>query len=150
MYMPDVNVLVYAHRSDEPVHEFYRQWLEDTLSSSTPLALSALAAGGFLRVVTNAKVYATPTPVETALAALDAISSHPNCVYVGTGSEEHLERLATLCRAVSATGKRAADAQHAAVAMGAGACWVTRDRDFRIFEGHGLRWRHLVPTGSRT
>lgn len=149
MYMPDVNVLVYAHRSDESVHDFYREWLEDTLSSGTPLALSALTAGGFLRVVTNGRIYETPTPLETALAALDAISTHPNCVYVGAGPD-HIGRLATLCRSVSATGKRVADAQHAAVAMGAGACWVTRDRDFRMFEPHGLRWRHLVPDGSRT
>ena len=28
MKMPDVNVLVYADRRDEPVHEFYRDWLD--------------------------------------------------------------------------------------------------------------------------
>lgn len=146
MLMPDVNVLVYAHRSDESVHTFYREWLEDTLGSDVPLALSMLVASGFLRIVTNSRIYATPTPLETALAAIDAIASHPNCVLVGTDAD-HLSRLSTLCRVVSATGKLVADAQHAAVAMGAAARWVTRDRDFRRFEPHGLRWQRLVPQG---
>jgi toxin-antitoxin system PIN domain toxin len=147
MQMPDVNVLVYAHRSDEAVHDFYRAWLEDALRSSTSLGLSALVAGGFLRIVTNSKIYATPTPIETALAAIDAIVSHPNCVCVGT-EPDHISRLSALCRAASVTGKHVADAQHAAIAISAAACWVTRDGDFRRFESHGLRWQHLVPPGE--
>ena len=27
MLMPDVNVLVYAHRADEVVHKAYKHWL---------------------------------------------------------------------------------------------------------------------------
>jgi toxin-antitoxin system PIN domain toxin len=142
--MPDVNVLVCAHRSDEAVHAFYRDWVEDALRSATPFALSTLVAGGFLRIVTNPKIYATPTPLETALAALDAIARHPNCVCVNP-DPEHLARLSALCRATSTTGKHVADAQHAAVAMAAAARWITRDRDFSRFEPHGLRWHHLVP-----
>lgn len=147
MQMPDINVLVYAHRSDEVVHKFYREWLEEALRSNTPFGLSALVAGGFLRIVTNPKIYATPTPVETALAAMDAIVSHPNCVCVGT-EPDHISRLSSLCRAASVTGKHVADAQHAAIAISAAACWVTRDIDFRRFEPHGLRWQHLVPPGA--
>lgn len=147
MLMPDVNVLVYAHRADEAVHDFYREWLEAALSAEAPLGLSVLVAGGFLRVVTNPRIYAAPTPMETALAALDAIARHPNCICVGT-DPDHIARLTALCRAVSATGKLVADAQHAALAISAAACWVTRDRDFRRFESHGLRWRHLVPAAN--
>jgi len=147
MQMPDVNVLVYAHRSDELVHDFYRDWLEHALRSSTPFGLSALVAGGFLRIVTNPRIYATPTPIETALAAIDAIVTHPNCVSVGT-DPDHITRLSALCRAASVTGKQVADAQHAAIAISAAACWVTRDGDFRRFETHGLRWQHLVPPGA--
>ena len=147
MQMPDVNVLVYAHRSDEAVHDFYREWLEDALRSATPFGLSVLVAGAFLRIVTNSKLYATPTPIETALAAIDAIASHPNCVRVGT-EPDHISRLTMLCRAASASGRHVADAQHAAIAIGAAACWVTRDGDFRRFEPHGLRWQHLVPPGA--
>ncbi|MDD9946613.1 MAG: PIN domain-containing protein, partial [Myxococcales bacterium] len=144
MQMPDVNVLVYAHRSDEVAHAFYRDWVEATLASPTPFGLSALVAGGFLRVVTNPRIYQSPTPIETALAAIDAIARHPNCVHVGP-DPDHLSRLSTLCRAVSAAGKLVADAQHAAIAMGSAACWVTRDQDFARFEPHGLQWLHLVP-----
>jgi predicted nucleic acid-binding protein len=31
MLMPDVNVLVYAHRADEPVHAAYRQWFDEVV-----------------------------------------------------------------------------------------------------------------------
>jgi len=144
MRMPDVNVLVYAHRSDETVHPFYRDWIERSLASDEPLGLSTLVAGGFLRIVTNARIYSRPTPLETALATLDAITKHPNCAVIGT-EPDHIERLVALCRATDAKGRQIADAQHAAVAMGAGASWVTRDADFRLFEPHGLRWLHLVP-----
>jgi len=142
--MPDVNVLVYAHRSDEVVHQFYRGWIEDTLQGDEPLVLSMLVAVGFVRVVTNASIYTNPTPLETALAALDGIRAHPNCRIVGT-DVDHLSRVLRLCRAVSATGKLVADAQHAAIAMAAATRWVTRDRDFSRFEAHGLRWEHLAP-----
>jgi predicted nucleic acid-binding protein len=33
MDMPDVNVLVHAHRREDPDHEFYRTWLEQLAHS---------------------------------------------------------------------------------------------------------------------
>ena len=145
MYMPDVNVLVYAHRADEKVHARYRQWLEDALNGPVPVALSVLSAVGFLRIVTNRRVYENPTPVEAALAVIDSIATHENCRVVGTGPQ-HLTRVATLCRDANCTGKLVADAQHAALAIEASACWVTRDGDFARFEPLGLRWEHLDVT----
>jgi predicted nucleic acid-binding protein len=32
MLMPDVNVLIYAHRADERVHAPYRRWLTDLVA----------------------------------------------------------------------------------------------------------------------
>jgi uncharacterized protein len=48
--------------------------------------------------------------------------------------------LEDLCRHAGATGKLAADAQHAAVAIEHGCTFVTTDADFDRFPD--LRWRH--------
>jgi toxin-antitoxin system PIN domain toxin len=141
--MPDVNVLVYAHRADSPVHEPYARWLTDLVESREPFALSALVAVGFLRIVTNARAYPEPTSLPIALAFIDELASQPNCRIVTPGPS-HLADVIDLCRRVQARGSQIADAQHAAVAIGEGATWVTRDADFATFVPHGLRWQHLV------
>jgi toxin-antitoxin system PIN domain toxin len=145
MLMPDVNVLVYAHREDEAVHPHYRRWLEERVNGSEPLALSVLVAVGFVRIVTNPRIYPSPTPLHAALAAIDALAGHPRCRLVAPGTD-HWRRVADLCRVCSAHGKLVADAQHAALAMEAGCTWVTRDGDFARFSEHGLRWQHLRPS----
>ena len=141
--MPDVNVLVYAHRPDEQVHAAYRAWLEEAVAQPEPVLLSVLVAVGFVRVVTNPRIYADPTPISVAWAAIDRLARHPGCVVVGLGAG-HLDLVGRLCRAVDAEGKQVADAQHAAIAIAEGATWVTRDDDFARYQRHGLSWQHLV------
>ena len=143
MLMPDVNVLVYAHRQDEAWHEPYAAWLKRLVDGPEPFALSVLVAVGFVRIVTNQRIYADPTPLPVALAAIEQMGGHPRCRLAVPGAT-HLEQVVRLCRAVAATGKLVADAQHAALAMGEGSTWVSRDGDFARFEPHGLRWQHLV------
>lgn len=142
MLMPDVNVLVYAHRADDPVHEAYADWLRRLVDGPEPFALSVLVAAGFLRIVTSPRIYPDPTPLPVAVAAIEQLAAHPRCRLVAPG-ERHLSDLVALCRAAGATGKLIADAQHAALAIAEGCTWVTRDRDFGRFEPHGLRWEHL-------
>lgn len=142
MLMPDVNVLVYAHRADEKVHDAYREWLEKLVNGPAPFALSVLVAVGFVRVVTQRRIYKTPTPIDVALAVVDGLAGHPRCRMIAPDAQ-HWSDVAALCRRASATGKLVADAQHAALAIATGCTWVTHDRDFAKFEPHGLRWQHL-------
>ena len=144
MRMPDVNVLVYAHRTDEPDHPFYKAWMEQLVDSGEPFALSALALVGFLRVVTNPRIYATPTPVPLALAVVDALVERHGCQVLAPGPR-HWPLLRGLCVAVRPTGKLVPDAQQAAVAIEHGCTWVSRDRDFKRFASAGLRWELLEP-----
>jgi toxin-antitoxin system PIN domain toxin len=143
MFMPDVNVLVYAHRRDEAWHEPYAEWLKDVVDGSEPFALSVLVAAGFLRIVTNGRIYDDPTPLSAALAAVEQLAEHPRCRVVTPGVG-HLRDVVRMCRASGATGKLVSDAQHAALAIAEGSTWVSRDADFARFESHGLRWKHLV------
>jgi hypothetical protein len=41
MQLPDVNVLIYAHREDAPEHERYAAWLRALTESEEPFAMSA-------------------------------------------------------------------------------------------------------------
>jgi uncharacterized protein len=141
--MPDVNVLVYAHRKDDSAHVPYKSWFDGLVNGPRPFALSVLVAVGFVRIVTNPRIYPLPTPLATALAIIDQLAQHPRCRLLAPASD-HWQRVSELCRATNASGKLVADAQHAAVAMAEGCTWVTRDGDFARFAPHGLEWKHLV------
>jgi toxin-antitoxin system PIN domain toxin len=143
MLMPDVNILIYAHREDEKCHASYAKWLKALVDGAEPFALSVLVAVGFVRIVTNHRIYDEPTPLPIALAFIEQMTSHPRC-RTAIPSRTHLGEVARLCRAASVTGKMVADAQHAALAISEGCTWVTRDGDFARFEPHGLRWQHLM------
>jgi hypothetical protein len=143
MLMPDINVLVYAHRADEKVHQPYLRWLTGVVNGREPFAVSVLVAVGFVRVVTNARIYPLPTPLPTALAVIDQLVAHPRCRVVAPSSQ-HWRQVADLCRSTGASGKLVADAQHAAIAIAEGCTWVTGDADFGAFAPHGLRWEHLA------
>jgi len=43
MILPDVNVLVYAHRQDGPEYPRYRRWLEEAVASDASFPRPALA-----------------------------------------------------------------------------------------------------------
>src|SRR5262249_20230810 len=97
----------------------------------------------FVRIVTNARIYPSPTPLPLALAAVDNLVAHPRCRMI-LPAAEHWQNVADLCRATKSTGKAVADAQHAAVAIAAGSTWVTRDGDFAHSAPHGRRGQPLV------
>ncbi len=140
--MPDVNILIYAHRRDEVWHEQYSAWLKELVDGPEPFALSVLVAVGFLRIVTNPRIYLDATPLPAALAVIEQLATHPRCRVAVPGAT-HLQDVLGLCRAADASGKLVTDAQHAALAIAQGCTWVTRDADFARFEQHGLRWQHL-------
>lgn len=142
--MPDVNIVVYAHRQDDPSHQFYREWLETLVNSQTPFALSALVGVAFVRIVTHPRFHENPTPLPSALEVIDRLRLAANCRWVLPG-DRHWELTASLCRKTGAMGKRVADAQHAAVAIEHGCQWVSRDDDFATFRPHGLDWERLCP-----
>lgn len=144
MWMPDVNVLVYAHRADTVQHAAAHDWLESVANSDQPFALSALVAVGFVRVVTGKVVFSTkPSSMPAALDFVDELMSAAGCRWTAPGPD-HWRIFSRLCSAGRATGKHAADAQHAAVAIENGCTLASADQDFTRFSAHGLRWKHLV------
>jgi len=135
----DVNLLVYAHREEADRHEEYRRWLEEQLDSSVGCAVSELTLSGCLRIITHARIFDPPTPLERALAFVGELRDHDNLVVLTPGPR-HWPIFLDLCRRSQARGNLVADAYHAALAVETGAEWITTDRDYARFPG--LRWRH--------
>lgn len=139
MILVDVNVLIYAHRSDSPDHGAYRQWFENVADAEEPFGVTDLILSNFLRVVTHPRVFDPPTPLGDALDQVAAIRGLANCLSVLPGSR-HWAVFLRLCRDSGARGNLVPDAYIAALAIESGCELVTSDRDFARFPG--LRWRH--------
>jgi toxin-antitoxin system PIN domain toxin len=139
MLLPDVNVLVYAHRRDAADHRNYLEWLEQVVNGDEAYGLADLVLSGFLRVVTHPRVFNPPSSLDAALAFVAVLRSRPNCVPVVPGPR-HWDLFTSLCRRAAATGNLVPDAFFAALAIESGCEWITTNRGFGRFPG--LRWRH--------
>jgi uncharacterized protein len=134
----DVNVVLAAHRDDHPDFAVARGWLQETIEASTPFTVVDIVAGAFLRIATNRRIFAVPTPVEQAFSYLRALRAQPNHMMLAPGPR-HIALLQQLCEAADASGDLVADAQLAAVALEHAAELVSFDRDFARFEE--LSWK---------
>ncbi len=139
MVIPDVNVLVYAFRSDVPDHHRYLAWLEALVNSDQTYALPNSVLSGFLRVVTHPRAFAYPSPLDSALAFAGQIRGAAGCVPVAPGAR-HWDIFSGLCQRAQVRGNLVPDAYLAALAIESGSEFITTDRDFARFPG--LRWRH--------
>jgi len=139
--MPDVNVLVYAHREESPEHKRYADWLTDCANGPELFALSELVLHGFLRIVTNPRIFDPPSTTVQAFRFIDALTGCPNCIVMRPGPQ-HWYIFRELCGASNVRGKLVANAAHAALAIENGCEWVTADTDFSRF-APPLRWMHF-------
>lgn len=144
MILPDVNVLIYAHRAELPQHEITREWLDTAISSDAAYGLSELVLSGFVRIVTNPRAFVDPTPIETALDAAERWRGRRNCVDIRPGPR-HWDIFTRLCHEAGAKGNLVPDAYLAALAIESGSEWITTDRGFARFPG--LTWRHPLDDG---
>ena len=139
MVLPDVNVLVYAHREDSAQHAGCFEWVEAVINGNEAFGLSELVLSGFLRVVTHPKIFAKPSPLSDALEFTEQLRSRPNGIPVAPGPR-HWDIFRALCIQAGAKGNLVPDAYLAAMAIESGCEWISTDRDFSRFKD--LRWRH--------
>jgi uncharacterized protein len=147
MLLPDVNVLVYAHRQDAPDHQRYLGWLENVINGDEAFGLSDLVLSGFIRIVTHTRVFSPPSAIGAALEFAITLRSRPNCVPV-TAGPRHWDLFVSLCRRVGAKGNLVPDAYLAALAIESGSEWITTDRGSARYPG--LRWRHPLDESHKT
>jgi uncharacterized protein len=137
LILADVNVLVYAHRRDSPQYGRFSTWLEKEVESGRSFALCDASLTGFLRIVTNGRIFVNPTPLDVALQSIEELREQPGAVQVSPGVR-HWEIFTRLCADVGARANDIPDAYLAALAIESGSELITADRGFGRFPG--LRW----------
>ena len=134
MILPDVNVLIYAFRTDSADHPRYRRWLEDVVNGHEAYGIAPQVLASLVRITTHPKIFAVPSRREDAFAFGAVLLGQPNAVAVSPG-KRHWEIFERLCRRAKATGNLVQDAWFAALAIESGCEWITTDRDYARFEG---------------
>lgn len=139
MILPDVNVLIYAYDASSKDHARARQWWESQLNGSQMIGLSWVVVLGFIRLLTNPRIYQNPyTPAEI-LAVVKTWLEQPQ-VKIIHPSEQHFKLLKKLIEQLGTAGNLTTDAHLAALAMERGLILQTTDADFARFPG--LKWRN--------
>ena len=132
MLLLDVNIVLAAHRGDHPHFCPVRDWFDQLLAGDDAFTVPTVVWDSFLRLATNRRIFAVPTPRAEAFAFLDATCAQPHHLLTSPGAR-HLALLRRLCEEADATGDLVPDAVVAAVALEQGCDVVTLDRDFARF-----------------
>jgi uncharacterized protein len=138
MFLPDVNVLIYAFRQSDPHHTLCNSWLTGIVAGEERFGVSPLALSALVRVTSNQHSFRDPSTLTEAFAFCNYVMGQPNCQLVEPG-ERHWNIFQRLCIETDTRGPRVTDAWYAALAIEWGCEWVTLDRDYARFPG--LRWR---------
>jgi uncharacterized protein len=139
--LPDVNVLVYAFRSDVEHHDAHRIWLEGVVNGEAAYGLSPQVLASVIRLATHPRVFAHPSRLTEVLAFVSVLLDQPHCQIIEPG-RRHWDIFTRLCQSANAYGNLVQDAWLAALAIESGCEWVTNDRDFARFPG--LQWRTAI------
>ena len=129
---PDVNLLVAASRTDHPHHAVARAWLEEAVAAGAAGAaftLMPMVLASFLRLVTSPKIFQLATPIEDAVAFIDALMASPGVQVAPLGPE--WAKLRQLCLDKKLGGNDLPDAWLSAAVVHLGEHLVSFDRDFR-------------------
>jgi toxin-antitoxin system PIN domain toxin len=138
MILPDVNVLVYAFRSDSKDHARYKAWLEQVVNGPSAFGIAPHVLAAVVRVCTHPKIFAMPSESDEVFEYCAALTGQPNATRVQPG-DRHWQLFQKICRESRATGNLVPDAWNAALAIEHGCEWITTDRDYARFDG--LKWR---------
>ncbi len=128
---PDINVVVAASRSDHPHHARARAWLDEAIvacDSGSSIEILPMVAAGFLRLVTNVKVFPEPSPIKEAIAFMDALLAIPGVEMPDSGRE--WATLRRICLDGKLSGNAIPDAWIAAAVISTNSHLVTFDRGF--------------------
>ena len=134
MIAVDTNILVYAHRAESQWHEVASERLDDLArggaSGASPWMIPMPCLHEFFAVATHPRMYSPATPVDQALAQIQAWLESPTLLVRGE-SDRHLATLFGLLAKGKVTGPGVHDVRVAAICIDHGVreLW-SADRDF--------------------
>ena len=132
---PDVNVMVAAMRLDHPLHAIAYNHLQSELKkaslrpNNTSIVLLGVVVAGFIRVVTNRRIFQLPSSLNQAIEFVDTLLLSPGVVFQGNGSQ--WLGFKDLCLRAELSPDSATDIWIAASALQLGEILHTFDRDFK-------------------
>ena len=113
MILVDANLLVYAHVRDMAQHERARDWLDRQLNQRPRVGLPWPSLVGFLRLVSNPRVFERPEPIERAFRQ---VTDWLDCdsAWIPVPTARHRDVLARTLEQAGAGGNLVPDAHLAA------------------------------------
>ena len=135
MIAVDTNILVFAHREDSPWHEAAYVRLSQLAEGRAAWAIAWPCLHEFLAIATHPRIYDPPSPLETAIAQVEAWLEAPGLMLLAETENYWVELRATLVPGRVA-GPQVHDARVAALCRlhGVDELW-SADRDFGRFPG---------------
>ncbi|MCC6620957.1 MAG: PIN domain-containing protein [Deltaproteobacteria bacterium] len=135
MIAVDTNVLVYAARSEMPLHASAFAALTQLAEGRRAWGLPIFCVGEFLRIVSHPRILRPPMETAEALGLIDALLASPSVRLLVPGAG-YLPLLRGVLAESGARGNLVFDAQIAALCLESGATsLLTEDRDFARFTG---------------
>lgn len=133
MIAVDSNILVYASREDSPFHAAADRCITELAEGAAPWAIPWPCVHEFLAIVTRVGIYKPPSPLETALAQIEAWFESPSLVLLHE-ADGYWPTLRATIAASQVAGARVHDARVAALCRhhGVRELW-SADRDFSRF-----------------
>lgn len=137
MFVPDVNLLVYAYDSTSPFHDRSRDWWEKTLTGGEPVGLSWIVILAFTRLMTHPTLNENPMTIPQVRERVEEWLALPQVLLL-VPREATLTHMFDLLESRRAGGNLSTDALIAAQALEHGGVVCSNDNDFDRFEG--VRW----------
>jgi len=133
MIAVDTNILVYAHRKDSPWHDRAGSCIRELAQGRDAWAIPWPCLHEFLAIVTHARIYAPPSPLEIAIEQINSWLESPS-LFLLTETGNHWTTLRETVHSARVTGPQIHDARVAALCLDHGVeeLW-TADRDFGRF-----------------
>jgi toxin-antitoxin system PIN domain toxin len=133
----DANLLVYAFSASMPEHAASRTWLDDQLRNRVQIGLPWETCMGFVRLVSNSRLFPGASSVEAAWKQVERLLAEPS-VWVPTPTRQHADLVGELIRTGNYKAQDVPDIHLAALAISHGLKLASHDKGFARFEG--LRW----------
>jgi uncharacterized protein len=129
----DTNILVYAHRRENPHYAVASRRIRDLASGSSAWGIPWPCVHEFLSIVTRPRVFDPPTPLNNAIAQVQIWMESPTNSSLAE-ADGYWTVLRRLVEAAQVVGPKIQDARIAAICMqhGVREFW-SADRDFSRF-----------------
>ena len=141
MRMIDANLLVYAHVESFEQHVGALSWLDGLLNGVERVGLPWPSLLGFVRLVTNPRIFERPETLRLAWEQVNAWLD-AGATWIPLPTERHLQILDGFFAGSSLRANLVPDAHLAALAIEHGLLLCSTDGDFARFSG--LRWQNPI------